>query len=103
MDDTKLEEKQISDAQEVKAMLESRGWSYVKAKFDEMILDLQNINNIDTTDVANMQIEIRARVLAFKLLYDFLKQDVYGFVEQQEVAQEKLSESTDTGYIVREG
>ena len=83
-------------------MLESRGWSYVKAKFDEQILDLQNINNIDTTDPATMQVEIRARVLAFKLLYDFLKQDVYGFVEQQEVAQERISENSGSDYIVRE-
>lgn len=91
------EEAQLkSDAEEIEAMLHTRGWQLVRAKLDEEILDLQNINNIDTSDPATMQIDLRGRVLAFRLLVDFLKNDVYGFVEQQRQAQEASSDNKAT-------
>ena len=75
--------KLVDDANEVSGMLSSRGWSIISGKLDERILDLQNINNIDTSDANTIGVQLAARKMAADLLFDFLKKDVYGFVEQQ--------------------
>ena len=43
------EGQQLTTAQHVESMLNSDGWKYAKEKFDQRILDLQNINNLDMT------------------------------------------------------
>lgn len=101
MESEREDKQQLTDAQEIEGVLSTRGWSLIKAAFDQRILDLQNINNIDTDEPAKMQTEIRARVLAYKLLFDFLKQDVYGVVEQQRATHSPLIENTESDYIVR--
>jgi hypothetical protein len=75
-------QKLIQEAQHVEAMLTSQGWQLVKAKLDARILDLQNINNIDTSHASTLETQLLGRKLASELLFDFLKRDVYGFVEQ---------------------
>ena len=74
-----------TDADKVIGMLNSDGWQVIHAKLNERIIDLQNINNIDTSDPATLGAQVAARILASQLLFDFLKKDVYGFVEQQSV------------------
>ena len=79
------ETKQIlTDADEIKATLSGRGWSIIKSKLDMLILDLQNIHNIEGTTSDDMMMSLKARAMASKLLFDWLKNDVYGTVEQAE-------------------
>lgn len=90
-----------TDADEVLLMLSSRGWGVVKGKLDAKILDLQNINNIDVASVENMVADIKARKMAADLLFEFLKQDVYGFVEQQTTSVQRITDSREAEYVER--
>lgn len=73
----------ITSAEHVVSLVESQGWAIVKAKLDEKIIDLQNISNIDMTKPETLGTQVAARVLAAQLLFEWLKNDVYGFVQQQ--------------------
>lgn len=72
-------QKIVSDAEEIKNTIGTKGWSLVYAKLQEKILDLQNINNIDEDNVA---VDLKARIMASKLLFEWAKNDVYGAIEQ---------------------
>lgn len=94
MDDA--ETKQIlSEADQVKSMLESDGWKLVKSKLDARILDLQNINNLDLTKLESVNTQIAARKMAVDEIFGWLKGDVYGFVEQQEKNNQSLMERAE--------
>ena len=97
------ETKQIlTDADEIKATLSGRGWSIIKAKLDTLILDLQNIHNIEGTTSDDMMMSLKARAMASKLLFDWLKNDVYGTVEQAEANQvHESNPSSDFMFIKR--
>lgn len=71
------------EAQHIQNLIESDGWKIVEQKVRDRILDLQNINNIDE---ANLAVDLKARIMASKLLFDWLKSDVYGAVEQASAA-----------------
>lgn len=72
-------QKQLTDAEEVQLMLNSKGWAIAKQKLDEKILDLQNIANLDEQ---NLAVDLKARIMASKILFEWAKNDVYGFVHQ---------------------
>ena len=97
----KNEIKVLTDADQVLGMTESEGWKLVKAKLDTRLLDLQNINNLDLTDVATLPTQLAARKMAVDIIWDWLKQDVYGFVEQQANSIQKTVEEPEN-FINRE-
>lgn len=82
-------QKNLTDAEKVLLTLGSEGWAIIKAKLDEKILDLQNINNLDFTTEQSVLFDLKARKMAADLLFNWLKIDVYGFVEQQRAAAAK--------------
>lgn len=76
----------LTEAEHISHMINGAGWNSVYPKLTERILDIQNINNLaDVTDPQQLLIEIKARKLAADTMYAWLKQDVYGFVEQQTI------------------
>lgn len=79
-------------------MVESAGWGYVEPALKEKILDLQNINNIESTEANEVLAEIKARKMAADILYQWLKIDVYGDLEQTE-----SNEALMPDYIDRRG
>src|SRR5580704_13470338 len=95
------EGKQLTLADHVASMLQSEGWKYAKEKLDQKVLDLQNINNLDMTKPETLSTQLAARKMAVDEIWSWLKGDIYGFIEQQKVAQEKLSEKPGD-YIGRE-
>lgn len=76
-------------------MIQTDAWMIVKAKLDTRILDLQNISNIDTSDVSTIATQIAARRMATDLLFGWLKDDVYGAVEQQRANAATRPQSDD--------
>lgn len=74
----------LTEADHVRSMLGSDGWKYVKDKFDTKVLDLQNIHNLDYTDVNSLATQLAARKMAVQYMSDWYFKDVLGFVEQQE-------------------
>lgn len=91
----------LTEADHVKSMLDSDGWKSVKGKLDTRILDLQNINNLDITDVTSLPAQLAARKMAVDQIWAWLKDDVYGFVEQQESNNQKMQEAGES-FISRE-
>lgn len=79
----------LTDADNVQYMVESDGWKFVKQKLDAKLLDLQNINNLDMEDIGTLPIQLSARKMAVDIIWGWLKDDIYGFVEQQEANKEK--------------
>jgi hypothetical protein len=88
-------QQQLTEAQEVALMLKGTAWSVVEQKLRDKILDVQNINNIDPS---NLEIDLKARVMCAKILYDWLKDDIYGFVEQVK-ANIPIQEGTQSSYL----
>ena len=72
------------DGEEIRAMTSGKGWELVKSKLDARILDLQNINNLDTSSLDTIGIQIAARKMATDLIFDWLKIDVYGAIEARD-------------------
>jgi len=91
----------LTEADHVKSMTESDGWKSVKGKLDQKILDLQNINNLDLADVSTLPTQLAARKMAVDVIWGWLKNDVYGFVEQQELNNKKMEDKIDA-FIGRE-
>lgn len=92
----------LTEADHVKAMIGSDGWKSVKGKLDVKILDLQNINNLDMADVGTLPAQLAARKMAVDIIFNWLKADVYGFVEQQESNSQKLASKESEEFIGRE-
>lgn len=79
----------LSEADHVKSLTLSEGWKIVKAKLDQRVLDLQNINNLDLTKIETLPQQLAARKMAVQEIFAWLQADVYGFVEQQETNNQK--------------
>lgn len=96
--ETKLE---LTDAEHIRLMTESKGWQLIKAKLDTKILDLQMIGNVTGTTaeekVRNM--EVRAGVVT--MLFEWLKNDVYGRVEQAGNVADALQDKGTDDYVDR--
>jgi hypothetical protein len=94
--------KELSAAEHLKNMVASQGWQIAKAALDKEIIDLQMIGNVvgSTPDekVKNME----ARTMAVSILYTWLKRDVYGHIEQQEVTKDALRDEKDASFISRD-
>ena len=94
---------EISDGEKIQYMTQTDGWQIVFAKLSERILDLQNINNLNDSSPEQLIAEIKARKLAVDILWDWLKSDVTGRVEQYENNLRTLHDArvTDEGYVDR--
>lgn len=86
----------LTDADHVKALIGSDGWKIVKAKLDQRVLDLQNINNLDLTKIETLAAQLAARKMAVDEIWAWLKGDIYGFVEQQESNNQKMQEKAES-------
>lgn len=91
------ETKQIlSEADHIKYMLLSDGWKTVYGKLQTRLLDLQNIHNLDMTKPETLPIQLASRTMAVQIIWDWLKQDVVGFVEQQENNNTKIEDRSES-------
>lgn len=81
-------------------MTEGRGWAIVKTALDQRILDLQNIANLDMEKPETLNIQLASRKMAVAEIWEWLKNDVYGFIEQQDVNAGTLEKEPE-GYIQR--
>lgn len=72
----------ISDGEKLKLMTEHEGWGVARSLLSAKILDLQMIGDIVDLDPQAMAIQAKAKRLAAEILYNFLKQDIEGTVEQ---------------------
>lgn len=86
----------LTDADEVKSLLDSNGWRIIKAKFDARVLDLQNIHNLDYTTPESINIQLMARKMAVSEMAAWYLKDVVGFVEQQVSNNQLLEEKMDS-------
>lgn len=91
----------LTEADHVKAMLGSDGWKSIYGKLQSRILDLQNIANLDMTKPETLTIQLAGRTMAVQVIWDWLKQDVTGFVEQQENNNKKIDDKIES-FIERE-
>lgn len=91
----------LTDADHVKALLDSKGWGVIKPKFDTRVLDMQNIANLDMTKPETITIQLQARIMAAKEMADWYLKDVVGFVEQQETNNRALDADSNS-YVARE-
>ncbi len=92
----------LSEADHVKSMLTSDGWKSVYGKLQTRILDLQNINNLDMDKADTLGIQLAARKMAVDTLWSWLKQDIFGFVEQQENNAQKAVHEGVESFIERQ-
>lgn len=88
------EKKLLTQADHVANMLGSEGWTYARDRFNEKIMDLQNIHNIDMEKPDTLNIQLAARVLAVKEMMVWMN-GLYGFVEQQVGNANKLKKQVD--------
>lgn len=93
---------ELTDAEHLSMMTQGKGWSIAYHKLTEAILDLQNINNVDTSSIESMTVDLKARKIAADMLFNWVKRDIYGTVEQAEVAKQALMNEQDNTYIGRE-
>jgi hypothetical protein len=91
----------LSDGEEVRLLTESRGWGVIKAKLDGRILDLQNINNLDLSDIKTLPAQLAGRKMAVDEIWAWLKADVYGFAEQQSTNAQSFIDENTNGFIDR--
>lgn len=86
----------IRDGKEVRAFVESDGWSVVKDMLIKKIVDLGNILTIEDKD--NLMAEIGARQEAIKILRDWLT-EVEGMSEVSKVNDTIFTEYQEKLYI----
>lgn len=94
-------EKVLSDAENLRLMTESEGWKIAYASLSERILDLQNINNVDDSSIENAIHDMKARKAAAAILFEWVKKDVYGKVEQGIVSQQAMENHEAETFIER--
>lgn len=91
----------LTEADHVRNLTTSDGWRIVKSKLDARILDLQNINNLDLTTTESAIFDLKARKMASDLLFAWLKDDIYGFIQQQESNSASLIDKPREDFIDR--
>lgn len=89
----------LTEGDFVLALTNSQGWNIVKGKLDARILDLQNINNLNLDSKEDMLTDLKSRKMAADLLFAWLKDDIYGFIEQQEANRSALIDPKNGGFI----
>lgn len=90
----------LSEGEELKAMTESKGWTIARQKIADKIMDLQFIANVDDSDATKALIDMKARKYAVAILWEWLKSDIEGTVEQH-INNNNLEKPLNS-YIVRE-
>lgn len=63
-------------------MTETGGWSIARSLLSDKILELQMIGDLVDLDPQSMAIELHAKKKAAEILFNFLKNDIEGTVEQ---------------------
>lgn len=83
MDNIDKETKEIIDTEtKIEHFVDSEAWQEIRKMFQEEILDLQSVKNIDmTTDPQKMAIEVMARNHAVTILFTFF-QKIEGTAEK---------------------
>lgn len=93
------ETKEVLTVQDtIKKLTEHEGWGFVRSLLMSKIVDLQDINDVDTTSPENAVRDIKARQFAGKILLEWLN-EIEGTVEQSK-SNNSLLPSKDS-YIVR--
>lgn len=82
----------------LKQLVEHDGWSTVRSLLMGKIIELQSIDDIDTTSPENAVRDIKARQFAGKILLDWLN-EIEGTVEQTKSNNSLLPKKES--YIVR--
>jgi hypothetical protein len=90
---------ELSDGEEVANLIQSRGWGIIYGKLSDRVLDLQNINNLETDKP--LETQLLGRKMAVAEIWAWLNNDVFGYVEQQKINSEALKDSEDSNYITR--
>jgi len=86
----------MTDGEEIRAMTEGKGWDLVHGKLKLRVIDLQNINNLDTEKLETIATQIAARKMASDLIYEWLKIDVYGAIEARDTNIQNPLPTEDT-------
>ena len=92
----------LSEADHVRNLQNSDGWKIVYGKLQNRLLDLQNIHNLDMSKPETLSIQLAARKMAVETIWDWLKQDVTGFVEQQQNNNAQVLNKQVDDFIGRE-
>lgn len=92
---------ELSDAEAIRLMTETPGWGLVKAKLDAEIVDLQMIGNVTGGTPQEKVTNMEARAMAVNILFNWLKREVYGRIEQTEVAKTALTDPVTEQFIDR--
>lgn len=92
---------ELTDAEALKQMTDTRGWGIARESLVNRILDLQNINNVDTTSIETMSVDLKARKMAADMLFVWLKSDVEGRIEQQENTAAALLDKDKDDFVQR--
>lgn len=94
------EKKLLTDGEQLKLMTEHPGWSICRQKIADKIMDLQFIANVDDSTPEKALMDMKARKLAVSVLWDWLKSDIEGAVEQH-IINNNFTKPLNS-YIIRE-
>lgn len=96
-----MDGEQMTTADHLASMLLSDGWKYAKDKFDNRVMDLQNIHNLDYSDPNTLNLQLAARKMAVELMKDWYIKDIVGYIEQSKSNNEKIIDEKIESYIGR--
>jgi len=74
-------QKVLEDGEELKNLVEGRGWGIAKERFNNLMLDIGNIFDIKGADPQAITIQIAARQIAIETLTGWIR-DIEGSVSQ---------------------
>lgn len=90
----------LTDGEKLKLMTEHDGWAICRQKIADKIMDLQFIANVNDEDATKALIDMKARKYAVNILWDWLKNDIEGTI-QQHLTNNNLPKPMRS-YILRE-
>ena len=90
----------LTDGEKLKLLTEQDGWAICYQKYADKIMDLQFIANVDDSSPEKALIDMKARKYAVNLLWDWMKNDILGSVEQH-INNNNLPKPIRS-YIIRE-
>lgn len=96
----KEEKKILTEGELLKLLMEHDGWAILYQKFSDKIMDLQFIANVDDSTPEKAFLDMQSRKLAVNLLWDWMKNDIIGTVEQHN-SNNNLQKPVKS-YIIRE-
>lgn len=90
----------LSKQQTVSDFVQSDGWSYVRAKLIDKIMDLQSIKNIDSSSPENAVLDLKVKNACVDILIEWLK-EIEGEAAQGSYNLETMRESQKDEIIKR--